>query len=464
MGLARRFGVFAVFLLLVATVAAGNVVIAGHQTVLDPGFVSESLDEENAYGTALDLAATESPLAAAGNDSRPALVQNATRRVVTPAYLRNQTEPNVQRTYAYFHGERGNLSVVVRTDPLIERTDDAVEATVANASVRELVTAVGVPVPAAGPVNRSLILGLTDGPESYAESRATLRNQTREQIVESSVDRAFEEASNDERLALVIENYDPDEYTDEEKRQMVADREPEIRAALREQIESERGDEIDRQVTARLDDSRATLKAEFAAPETGLGEDVDRAATNLTAVFVDGLLAPNYTHDAFQGDLDTRKAELGAALGDAAQQRLDDQLPSELRPLADQTPEEQRAVRQARQAVQILDALGVALPALVVGLVAVLRLVSGTWATTALWTGLAGAVGAAPLVVATQFRDRLTTRIEANATDEAAAELAVALVGRLFDVVATQSLGLVVVGLSLATVGAIVRTGLLSKH
>lgn len=466
MGLAQRFGIFAVVLLLVATIGAGNAVVASHRTVLDPGFVKSSLDDENAYDTAIEVAATEGPLAATDStdESQPAVIRNATERIATPEYLKNQTEPNVNRVYAYFHGSSDNLTVVIQTEPLVDRTDDAVEATVANATVRELVTAFGVPLPSVGPVNQSLLLGLTDGPESYRDSREQLRSSVRDRLVTSLVNQSFQQSSNDELLSLVIDDYDPDEYTDEEKTQLVNDRESEIRTAIRDRIERERGDEIDQEVATQLNDTRTTLKDDLAAPETGLGEDVDAAASNLTVVFVDGLLAPNYTYDSFRTDLDTRKAELGGALGDAVQSRLDEQLDDEIRPFSDANLEDQQAVQRARQAVQILDGLGVALPAFAVLLLVVLRLLANTWATTALWSGVATAVGGAPLFVATLFQDRLAETIRTGSESAAAADLAVALVAGLLDVVATQSLILIVVGTLVASVGMLVRTGVISKN
>lgn len=450
------------FILLVATVASGNVLVAGHRTVLDPGFVKDTLDDENAYESITgELSDPDGPLVPNGSEGNASqFLARVAAESVTAGFLQNQTEANVDRVYGYFHDSRSNLTVVVDTRPLIERSDDAVQRVLANSSIRELVTAFDLPLPERGPVNRSLVLSLTDGPEEYRDSRAQVRATARERIVTGLVDESFESASNDERLALVIDDYDSDNYTASEKEQLVDEREPEIRDAFRERIEREQGDEIDSQVRQRLDDSRSEVKAELAAPETGLGPEVDNASGNLTRVFVDGVLAANYSYDAFRADLDASKAELGTALGDAVQTRLRAEFGEEIRPFADSDPESEEEIQRARQAVGLADQLGIALPVLAVILIVILRLLS-SWPTTALWGGIAATLGSVPLLVASQLADRFRDRITETAGGDVVTELAITMVDRVLGIFFAQSLLLLVGGLLVALVGGLVRLGAL---
>ena len=49
MAVARRLGVAVVVVVLTLTLVTGNVVVAGHQTVLDPDYVTETVAEEDGY-------------------------------------------------------------------------------------------------------------------------------------------------------------------------------------------------------------------------------------------------------------------------------------------------------------------------------------------------------------------------------------------------------------------------------
>jgi len=114
-----------------ASVGAANAVVAAERTVLSGEFVKAGLAETGAYGTAREAVieqATAGPEttmdgggsageAEDGGGGPPAVFGNAATRivdeVVTEAYVQREVERNVDRSYAYLHGDREELVLAV---------------------------------------------------------------------------------------------------------------------------------------------------------------------------------------------------------------------------------------------------------------------------------------------------------------------------------------------------------------
>ncbi len=465
MSIVRRLGVAAVVVALVTTLLAGNVVIAAHQTVLDPGFVTDTLEEENAYEAVHEEVLSNGSLPVGDSETLPPFAADLAGEIVTPGYIESQTEANIDRTYGYLHGSRDSLVVVVDTKPLKERTGEAVAAAVQNVSARELAAFAGFEGASLEgvPVNSSTLFSLSEGPESFSDSRAEVRSVARDRLLTRLVDSQFDQSSNDELLRLVVEDYNSDDYTEEEKEQLVADRESEIRTALREQIEAERGDEIDSTVETLLNQSRSDLKSQYATFDTGFGSDVDSAAGDLVGVYIDGLLAPDVTYDEFSADLNATKADLGTALGDVARDRLDEQVSDQL-VLSNQLGTEAREnVVRARAGVVAMDVLGWFLPLLALVLAGLIWVVSDAVETAVLWSGVAALVAGAPgYVAATLFGPQVEQTVRDSFPEEQAAlaDVAVGFLSSTLGAFSAQSLLLAVAGAVLVVVGGAVRFGL----
>lgn len=464
MSIARRLGVAAVVVALVTTLFAGNVVIAAHQTVLDPGFVTDTLDEENAYEAIHEQVLSDGSLPVGDAETLPPFASDLAGEIVTPGYIQSQTEANIDRTYGYLHGSRDSLVVVVDTEPLKERTDDAVAAAVQNVSARELADFAGFDGGSLDgvPVDSSTLFALSDGPESFSDSRTEVRSVARDRLLTRLVDSQFEQSSNDELLELVIDDYNSDDYTEEEKEQLVADRESEIRTALREQIEAERGEEIDDTVTTLLNQSRSDLKSQYATFDTGFGSEVDSAAGDLVGVYIDGLLTPDVTYDEFSSELNATKADLGSAIGDVARERLDEQVSDQL-VLSNQLGTEAREnVVRARASIVLMDVLGWFLPLLALVLAGLIWVVSDAVETAALWSGVAALLAGAPGYAATTlFGSQVEQNVQSAFPEDqtALADVAVGLISDTLSTLSAQSLLLVVAGAVLALVGGAVRFG-----
>jgi hypothetical protein len=467
-----RLAVFVIVVLLLLTSLTGNAVVASQRTVLDSGFVTNSMAEEDAYTTLHEtvLSDGEFPFAE-GETELPPFAADIASRVVTPAYLQNQTEGNVRRGYAYLHGDREELLLAVDLRPVKNRTPDAVADVVRNTTVRELVEQVGIGnvSPPGVPVNTSLVLSLTEGPESYDEARERFREALRAEAISQIVNTSYQSLNDDQRLGLVIDDYNPDEYTAEEKDQLVSEREDDIRAVLRQRITENQGDEIDRRLQEQLNSSRQTMKDSLADPDTGTSEEIDAAAGDLLGVFVDGLTAEDPDYATFDRRLTTAKDDLAPALGSYAESELDQQLPDRLVLTEDIGPDAREQLSSAREAIGIVDLLGVALPAAALLLIGLLALVSRSAGVTAMWTGVAAVAGGLPVFLGAQMAgDRLTAAVAEAAPESEAgqtlADLGLAVVERFLGTVEAQSLALVALGLVLTAAGIALRLGALGDR
>jgi hypothetical protein len=445
MSVLRSLGVTLLTALLVLTLVSGNVLAAAHLTVLDPGFVNDTLEEEDGYGVAEDAvveaAGSEAPGGAAGPIDTQALLRDAVDR----AYLQNQTERNVEELYAYLHGERDTLNLTVDTRPLKADVGDAVEAQVRNATVAELLAASGTELP--GPVNESTVERMTENESGYEAVKEEFRQRVRERVLDEAVDEAWAETTDDQKLALVVENYNPDDYTAAEKDAMVTDREEEIRAALRERIRTERSDELDDRVDTTLAELNESVTAD--APE---GDGLEAAAAGVQATFAEALTT-DMSYDEFRTQLDAEKAAVAEAAGEQAAATLDEELPDTLSLTQGLDRSAREGLEQAQTTVVWLDRLAVAIPLLALVLVGLLYLLTRSGQTVAASLGVSLLVAGLPVylslgTVQTAAEDAIR---EAAASGDggpaqAGSEFLLGALGQLFGRVGAVSLAFAVAG------------------
>lgn len=404
MSAAGKFAAVVLGILLTTTLGLSLTVATAHQTVLDPDFVANGIEEEGGYDLVLEQVAaaagsggttasgttangTTTDAGDGGSDqSGPIDRQALLQRAIDEAYLENQTERNVDRLYAYLHGNREQVNLSIDLRPAKANAAEAVEAEIQNASLAELASTSGASLP--GPVDADLLARLTANESSYRAAKADFRASLRERVIDETADRLYESRDEDELLALVIEDYDPNDHSESEKRRIVADREAEIKTALREQIRAERGDEIDARVDDRLDRLRNST-----ANATG-DTELQTAALELQTVLLRGLTT-DQSYDAFRSDLDAAKADLATLVGDQAAATLNEQTPDRIDLTQNVGEGATQALASARTGVVWLDRLAIALPVVVgvlVGLIYWLKGsllgVSWTLGSTMVWTGL----------------------------------------------------------------------------
>ena len=504
MDVLRTLGILAVVALLTITLASASLVAGAHQTVLDPEFAKQTLAEEDAYRVlspaamapgaggasggetdGSETAGTESGEAAASAESGgiaagagPELVS----ALFTPAYVRGQAEANVDRAYGYLHGRRDELALYVDLRPVKRNSSDVVAERIRNRSVAELLRLGGgsgasvgatgsdaaggenasADASAPGPVDASLLATLASDREGYREARRTFRADVRERVLDRMTAVAFGNASNDERLALVVPDYDPGEHTDAEKRRMVDERESEIRAAMRVEIERNRSDEVDRGVEAAIDEvARAATESSGGAEfETGdgagddAGGNVSAAASDLRDALLLGLTADDPDYRTFRGDVRAAKDRVASAVGELAAAQLDAEMPDRMSLTDEMGPDVRRQAATARTAVRAVDALVVALPILSLLLVATLFRLARTGSRAAALAGVSAlfAAGVTGLPIA-YARPMLPELLPGGVAGEVVSGVAL----RVFDVLSTQAIALAGLGAAFLVATAILR-------
>lgn len=460
-------------ILLTAALAGGNLAIATQVTALDSDYVSNSIEAEGGYEALADElqrdVAANASLGAGGSGSGPddapdtgsieALIddRSALDGVVTPGYVESQVEPNVDRLLSYLHGDADRVNLSVDAEPIVENVGDVATRIVENATTAELLDAAGAGSFEDIPVNRSTVARLDAGPEAYVDAQTTVRERVRERILDAAVDRAFEERSTDELLALVIPDYDPRDYSAAEKERMVADREPEIRTALRTRIERERGDEVDAAVADGLAELRAdattgnvtTDRAAFGPPATDLRDATVAALTG------------GIDHATYQERAGAARGDLGVAVGEYAESRVREEVTATV-DLNEATgiPEED-GLDGAVAAVTWLDRLAIVLPALAVGLVGLTWYLTRSIGRTAGTLGWGMVFAGVPAYLgATLASGRVPSMVSTGSEVAAFESVAVDVVQRVLGDLATQSLVVALVGVVLVGVSLALKYGL----
>lgn len=410
MSAARRLGVAAVVVVLTVTLFAGNVVVVGHQTVLDPDYVTETLAEEDGYEAIQTELTGQGTLPIGETGPLPGSGTEIVGRILTPEYVQSQTEANLGRFYAYLHGNERQLRLVVDTGPLKNRTAVVVSETVENTSARELASFAGFESREIGGVAvDETVLSMGEDEAAFRTARSRVRERVRERVADG-----------------------------------------------------EQSPEADRRVNETLRQLRPAVRERATDVDTSFGGEVDREAAGLVAVYVDGLLAPSADYEEFRANLTAQKAELGETLGVAVRDRLDRTVPDQLAPTDFLPAELVRPLIRLRAAIVFLDVLGWLLPLLSVAVAAQLWLLSDDPGTPVLWTGVAGVLAGLPgLAVGSVASGAVTDRLRTAApeTGEAVVGVALALVEGVFGTLSAQSLALVVGGGVLAVAGGLVRGG-----
>jgi len=466
--IARTAAVVFLGILLTLTLAGGNIVFAAHGSVLDPGFVTETLEEEDGYAAFTEQMraavrnATDGGAAdGQGDGVFGSLIEGQPiQDAVTPAYVESQVDPNVQTVYAYLHGNSRTLNLTLDTRPLAENAGENVAQSIRNSTVSELVTAApGDPFEEL-PVEASFVAELNDGPESYAAAKSALRSDIRTEIVDARVDAEFEDATNDQLLALVIPDYDPDEYTEAEKRQMVDEREPEIRDAIRQRIEQEADGQIETAVENRLDTFRERAASGQPTADAVGDEDIATAVSDLQLAVVTGATT-DQSYEAYRANVTSARDELGSAMGGFLTQQMNNEVGIVDLNEAMDIPRE-GALEQPRTIVGYLDLSAIVIPILGLLLIGGVWFLSRSAVTTAATLGVSLLLASIPALIGVPIAaDRV--RGELDLEGEAAETLGPIIEGLLQGVVDTvtgQALLLALIGLGSVGVAVGIHYGL----
>lgn len=468
MGLWRSVAIGMIVVLISVSLLGANATVAAERTALDSTFVTTTLSEENAY-QALQLAVIETAtdeLGVAESDV-PIDPEPIVEEAVPPTYIEGQVDRNIERLYAYLHGDRGDLVLTVNLVPVKENVPEVIEDEIKDRSVDELFGLAGIDdlgsVEVEGvSIDLSVLGDMGESEAAYQSAKESFRADLRDKVIEELVNEAFETRSKDELLALVIDNYDPDAYSEDEKEAMVTQREDEIRAALRDIIEDEYGDEIDARLNAELDDYRDEVRPRIQAvveEKTGDGTPaLTNATVELAMVGVEGLLT-DMEYAEFRTQLDAAKADLAAAVSDVVAAQLAEEAPDKIDLTEELPAETEQDIEAAQNIVGIVDLLSVGFPVAAIGFLGLLWILSGSVVMTAIGAGVglfvAGVSGvAAAVVVPNNAQATLASRLPPEL-----AEASIGVIDQTFAVVFSQSLGVTAAGVVVTGVAGLVYLG-----
>ena len=468
MSTGRKAAVVVIGIVLTLTLAGGNLVFAAHSSVLDPGFVTNTLAEEDGYEALTQEMrravqnATEGATSGGLQDGSfgSLLEDDPIQAAVTPEYVASQVDPNVEAFYAYLHGNEQRLNLSLDTRPLAQNAGENVADSIRNATVPELVDAAPGDPFADLPVDAAFVEQLNEGPDAYQSAKEDLREQIRTQILDRLVDDAFQDASNDELLALVIPDYDPNDYSEQEKEQMVADREGEIRDALATRIENERGDEIDGMVQDQLDQFREQATGNEPNPDDVGNEEIATAVGEMEMAIVTAVTT-DQSYDDYRANVTSARGDLAGAIGSYVETQITEEMG--VVDLNEQLDiQETGEFDGPKTIVGYLDLSAIVLPLLALALIGGVWFLTRSVVTTATTVGVSLVIATLPAIVGgpivgSRLRSMIDIEGEAATTMEPVVE---GVIEQVIGTITGQSLLLAVVGLLFVGVGLALRYGL----
>jgi len=395
-------------LLLFVTVLSASAAATADRTVLDADFVAETAVDEGFHeAMAETFGEGIAGEAGSGGDaegwpfdrSRAAILRDA----VTAEHMRGELEANVDRLYAYLHGDRSGLRLAIDMGPIKRNAVEQVEAESDDLDL----AATGLP-------NAEQIAAMADSEAAFDRERAAFREEQKARI-QRETDR---------------------ELSDEELEARLDESMPEIRERLYDRMD------------ARLDGAFDGPRAPLAGP-----------VRELQAARIDALTGAA-GHAEYADRVDVATAELGDAYVAVFEARLDEGAPDEIDLTAGMDAEAESTLETARTVVSAVELLVFLLPLAALGLAGgIVRLAAPSLAALEVGaaTGLAGGIG---LVAGLLGPPRVEAALAGSGAG-AGADVVVGIVAGAGVVLARQSALLLAVGAVLVAVGVAIRRDLL---
>jgi len=486
MGVIRSFLGFVVVIMLTTSLVAGNAVVAADRTVANEDFVTTTLEEEGAYEAVQSIASNQT-----GNQvdeaDLPVSIDTETviNETLTTDYLQNETEANVRRAFGYLEGDREELNVSVNIAPLKRNVARTIERTVRDQSESDLVGTVSDVGNASATIagaefdlHRLAVRmeNMSESNQSYHQEREAFRDKIRDSVVREIANESYDESvaaeEYDRLLGLVIEDYDPSNYTESEKAQRVDEDEAEIKTELEADIEAERGDEIENRTDDQLGEINGQASGIVASTvNTSLsGTEFDGVAEPATAMMVTGIdgLTGNSTYQEYDAARSESKSDLAENVSALAIQTLDEQVDDRYNLLEnDQVSNEDKDritgyAEDARDGYGVSQSIVMLLPLLSLGLIGLLFLITRSVSTTALLSGIPMAlIGLITYGVTTAAPDQVESEVgpelQSSGLPSEAVDTVVGVIEQTLGVVASQSLILGLAGVALVVGGVALR-------
>lgn len=318
-----RSAVAAVVVLLLFTAAVGaNAAITADRTAMDGEYVADTFEEEGAYESLTrdvqrDIADN---LTGVSDELPPGLelvnfdADEVAVSSLPESYMASEFRGSILGMYAFLHGERETLEMTLDFRPIAENLSAAFGPEQIRVETPVLVEETTTDVDSDPiPTDSETIARLNSDAEGYEEVRLDIRADIALDLLR------FDDP--DRLLDPVIEDYDPDEYTDGEKQDEIDAREDAIRSNLRISLQTD--DQLRDDVETILDERAEEVKDDIEAETAGTGPgDTDRTAeaiADLMKTVVDGVagdMAFQEYREQLDADEEAVENETAVAIGD----------------------------------------------------------------------------------------------------------------------------------------------------
>jgi len=385
--LGRRIGLVVLGILLTASIAGAHGVFAAQSTVLDGGYVTDTLADQDVYGE-LEAEAESAVTEQIGDSvdttglvpSGGGMVSGVVSDVVTAEYIENQVSRNVETLYAYLHGRTDTLDLSIDPSPLINSISDGVATRIEEVPVADILQT---------PTIQDSFSGL-------------------------GIDVS--------RIGVALE--DEQEFRD---------------------LQDEIGGQLEGTgITA--DELNQSLRQELSLEQ--YPSDVRESVYRLQGTIVLGMTS-DMSYDRFREKLESAREEMARTVGAYAQQQVRSQLGSEI-DLTDQLdPDARQQLDEGAGYVQLADTLQLALPAVAIVLILVILGLSHSISATARTLGSSLlTVGVLGLIGSQVGAGQASSAIRDAVANEPAwvRSTANAIIDGLFETITTQSAVLAVLG------------------
>ena len=404
----RKLVLVVLCVVLFGALMTANIVWAADQTVMDDEYAATTAEEEGLVEALVDEIDDEIENEIDGDDDLP--IESSVEEIVSEAVAEDHVEAeldaNLERFYAYLHGDVDELRLEIDTEPIRTSAVEIVEAEAADVELSDL------EIEQATEIER-----MAESEEQFAAEREAFEEQEKERI-------QFETDS---------------ELTEPELEAAYEDQRDEIR----EQAHDQQREEIDSQLQ-----------------ESDAPESFQEPLETLSLAYVDALTG-FMEYDEYATTVETETEAIQAAIVDEFEAELDDELDERIDLTAEFDDDELSDVESAQTGVSTVSTLTLLAP-----LIAVAAAGAIVWAVpasvAAISIGVASSVAGISGFAASRIGSGVAERALESADPPSTVEgFLQALFDALFGAVTTHSTIVLVGGLVLVGLGIAIRRDLL---
>jgi xanthosine utilization system XapX-like protein len=299
------------------------------RTAFDDEFVVETLEDEDSYAGLTEefqSEVSENLSQAVGEGLPPGITianfdaNRTAAESITESYIEAEFGDAVTGLYAFVHGETETLVMEIDLAQVRERLQGAFETDQVAVDTPVFVAELA-PADTPLPTDTETVAALSESQESYEAVRQQLR-----------VDVAFRGVRRedpDRLLDAVIDNYDPEEYTAEEKQQEIDAHEDAIRSYLESELQTD--EQLAARVGQRLEEIGEQTRTDIEREVRSIDQpsSVTNAGANLGTTVVDGLIS-DMTYTEYTTQLENSEETLQTAVAAAIDSEIESSVPENL--------------------------------------------------------------------------------------------------------------------------------------